>query len=459
MAGRTVDISALIDGRRLGPFNYKLIVLSWLITVFDGFDMMMISFTAPYMRDQLKLDQLMLGNLFSAGLLGMLLGGFFFSWLGDQIGRRPTVLLTSFLFGLLTIATGFAGSYEGLLALRFLDGLAIGGMLPLAWALNIEFVPSRMRSTVVTVIMLGYSIGTSIAGPMTVLLAPRFGWPAVFFAGGGGSLLAAGLLCWGLPESVRFLVSRGRDPARIAGILKRVMPEAGVDAEDRFILSNEVVTREPFKPRQLFEGRLLKLTPLLWVGYIASTLAVYFGANWGPIVLESMSFTRDTAAYVASIASALGALFGLLLMRFTDRKGALAVAVYPLLAVPVLVFVGLVRLSPSVFLPLQVLGSVLVAGGHFGILSIASIYYPTAIRASGGGWATSVAKVGGIAGPILGGVVLAAGLPAVRTYALFAVCPVILGVCAIGIARVVRRTAAPAAAQALPAADLIPRES
>ena len=74
----TLDVSALINGRRLGAFNYRLIVLSWLITLFDGFDMIMIGFTAPYMRDELGLSKTMLGNVFSAGLLGMMLGGGFF---------------------------------------------------------------------------------------------------------------------------------------------------------------------------------------------------------------------------------------------------------------------------------------------------------------------------------------------------------------------------------------------
>ena len=61
-------------------------------------------------------------------------------------------MIAAFSFGLLTMATALRGSYQALLALRFLDGLAIGGMLPLAWALNIEFVPVRMRSTIVTII-------------------------------------------------------------------------------------------------------------------------------------------------------------------------------------------------------------------------------------------------------------------------------------------------------------------
>ena len=455
MTGRTIDIGALIEGRGLSGFNYQLIVLSWLITVFDGFDMMTISYTAPYLTDQFHLDKTMLGAIFSAGTAGMMLGGFAFTWLGDWIGRRPAVLLTGFIFGVLTILTGLAGSYESFLWLRFLDGLAIGGMLPLAWALNIEFVPKSMRSSVVTVIMIGYSIGTSLGGPITVMLAPRYGWPAVYYAGGLGSLLASALLLWRLPESVRFLVSRARSPARIAALLNRMRPEVGADAADRFILGAEPVAREPFKPRQLFAGRLLYITPLLWVGYIASTLAIYLVVNWSPTLFEQMHFARSTAAYVASAGSLLGGLTGLALMRLTDGKGPVAVAFCPIIVIPVLLTVGLLQPAHAALIPLTLLATLLIVGGHYGVHSIASIYYPTAIRASGGGWATSIAKFGGIAGPMIGGVLLQAGVTAMRIFAFLAVCPAVLAACALGIAFIVRR----ASLVALPAAAAVAPES
>jgi len=439
VAPRTIDIATFIDGRKLGPFNYKLILLSLLITIFDGFDMMMISFTAPYMRDELGLDKLMLGNVFSAGLAGMMIGGFAFAYLGDRIGRRKTIIAAAFAFGILTTATAFAGTYEHLLVLRFLDGFAIGGMLPLAWALNIEYVPNRMRSTVVTIIMVGYSLGTALAGPVTVWLAPTYGWEGVFLAGGIGTLVCATLLLFGLPESIRFLASKNIRPDLIAKTLNRVDPTLGATAADRFVLTDEIKVKGEFNARQLFLGDLKWLTPLLWLAYIASTLAVYFKANWGPIVYEELNFSRDTAAYVSSFGGLTGAALGLMLMRFTDKKGPFAVAVYPLIAFPFLLLVGLVPMGQTMFLVVSIFSTSFVGGAHFGILSIAGVYYPSAIRANGAGWATSIAKIGGIAGPMIGGYVLASGLPIVRSYAILAVCPAILAACAIGIGVIVRR--------------------
>jgi AAHS family 4-hydroxybenzoate transporter-like MFS transporter len=137
----------------------------------------------------------------------------------------------------------------------------------------------------------------------------------------------------------------------------------------------------------------------------------------------------------------LAAAAGLILMRFTDNKGPIAVAAFPVLAIPVLLVVGLTDRGGGVLIGLTVLSTLLVGGGHYGVHSIASIYYPSAIRASGGGWATSIAKFGGIAGPTIGGYLLASGMPAIRTFALLACCPAVLASCALGIAFAVRRSA------------------
>jgi len=451
-APRTIDIAAFIDGNKLRPFNYKLIILSWFITVFDGFDMQMISFTAPYMREELGLDKFQLGNIFSAALVGAMLGGFGLSYLGDRIGRRKVIVWSAIAFGILTTATALARSYEALMILRFLDGLAIGGMLPLAWALNIEYVPAKMRASVVTVIMIGYSLGAAIAGPMTVWLAPTYGWEGVFVFGGVGTIVVAlGLALW-LPESVRFLASKQRDPKTIAKILNKVDPSLNATPQDHFVLGNERADQGNFTVGKLFEGSLKWITPLLWIAYIGSSLATYFKASWSPIIYEELQFTRETAAWVSSMSGLLGAGFGLLLMRFTDRYGPIAVAVYPAIGFPLLAWIGLVPMSNHAFLIISIVSTSFVGGAHFGMHSIAGIFYSSAIRANGTGWATSVAKIGAIIGPILGAVVLSSGMPIVRSFAILSLCPAVMMLCLIGMGAISRRNKAQAAlAGAVPA--------
>jgi MFS transporter, AAHS family, 4-hydroxybenzoate transporter len=146
MSQQEVDVSSIIEQQKLNGFLVALVVGSWVITFFDGFDMNVISFAAPYIAPEFHLDKVMMGKLFSIGLAGTMVGGFLFGYLGDRIGRRPSIIAATVAFSVLTMAIAFSKSYEQLLALRFLDGIAIGGMLPLSWALNIEYAPKRFRS-------------------------------------------------------------------------------------------------------------------------------------------------------------------------------------------------------------------------------------------------------------------------------------------------------------------------
>jgi AAHS family 4-hydroxybenzoate transporter-like MFS transporter len=445
---RTIDVAAFIEGRRLSGFNYGVIALSWLITAFDGLDSLMLGFTVPYMRDELGLNVAMIGYIGAASNAGMAVGSLVAPLLADKIGRRPAVLATSVTFGVLTAATAWAGSYEALLTMRFLTGLAIGGLLPLAWALNIEFVPKGMRATVVTTIMVGYSVGGAMAGPLTNALGPSYGWEGVYLAGGIGTLLCTAALFVWLPESLRFLVLAGGRGAAVARTLRRLDPASGATAEDRFVLSDEAKVARKFDFKELFAGPLKIVTPLLWLGFFMSSLAVFFTSSWGPLVLEDLHFPRDTAALVKSMASLLGAAAGLLVMRFTDRVGPASIAVYPAIAVPVLLIVGFGIPSGNAFLALALLGTLLVTGAHFGTQSIAGIYYPSVMRATGAGVAAGVAKCGAILGPLVGAAVLSSNMPVVRTYALLAICPAVLFFCVLGIGAAVRvrRTARQAAA-------------
>ena len=183
-ATTTIDVSALIERQKLNGFLVRLVVVSWIITFFDGFDQNVISFAAPTIAPMYHLTRPMMGNVFSIGLVGTMLGGFLFGWIGDRWGRRPAVIIATLLFAVMTLDFALAGSYGGFLAMRLAVGIGTGGMLPLSWALNIEYAPKRWRSSIVTVVMLGYSAGISLGGPIAVWLIPRFGWQSVFVFGG-----------------------------------------------------------------------------------------------------------------------------------------------------------------------------------------------------------------------------------------------------------------------------------
>jgi AAHS family 4-hydroxybenzoate transporter-like MFS transporter len=112
-----------------------------------------------------------------------------------------------------------------------------------------------------------------------------------------------------------------------------------------------------------------------------------------------------------------------------EERGAIAITVMPLVAVPLLLAVGLLDLGYWPFLVVQALVAVFLIGGHFGLHSIAGIFYPSAYRGNGTGWAFSVAKIGSIAGPWLAGVLLSGSLPVRNIFAVVATCPAVLFFC------------------------------
>jgi MFS transporter, AAHS family, 4-hydroxybenzoate transporter len=424
-----VDVSLIIEQQKLNGFLIALVVGSWVITFFDGFDMNVIAFAAPYLAPAFGLDKVMMGKVFSIGLAGTMVGGFLFGYVGDKIGRRPAIILATATFGILTMAIAFAANYQQLLALRFFDGIAIGGMLPLSWALNIEYAPKRYRSTIVTTVMVGYSLGTALGGPIAVWLIPKYGWGSVFLAGGGLSLLAAIGLIVMLPESIRFLASKDRKPEIIARVLKRLTPGIELPANPLFVVADEGQSSGSFKVKSLFKDELSAITPLLWLAYIFSSMTAFFLATRSPLVFEALGFSRSTAALSATINSVFGAIGGLMLMRFTDKFGAIAITVMPLLAIPLLLVTGFVDFGETGFLIATAFITLFLIGGHFGLHSIAGIFYPSAFRGNGTGWATSVAKIGSIAGPYLARLILATSLPVRNIFAVLAICPAVFVVC------------------------------
>jgi MFS transporter, AAHS family, 4-hydroxybenzoate transporter len=202
----------------------------------------------------------------------------------------------------------------------------------------------------------------------------------------------------------------------------------------------------------LFEGRLKVLTPLIWICYFASSIAVYFLTNWGPTILKNMHFTTTQTGWLSFGNSMCGMAGGLLLMRFTDKHGPISIAVLPLIGVPLLLVAGLVPVSLTHFVFLSLALTLFISGGHYGITSVISGFYPSHVRASGSGVANAFAKIGSIMGPTVGGFILDANLGVRTPYALLAICPLLFGVAAVAMGLVDRRGSRPTEVVAQPVA-------
>ena len=432
----SIDVGQLIESQRPGPILVRLVLVCWLITFFDGFDTNAIAFAAPYLAKAYSFDKSALANVFAAGGFGTLFGGFLFGALGDRVGRRRAVIAATLTFSILTLLLALSDRYWELVLVRFLNGVALGGALPLTWALGVEYVPTRYRATAVTLIMLGYGIGVAAAGPISVALLPRFGWQSIFVFGGLASLLATGALWAYLPESLRFLAAQGADNERLARVVRWFDPKRNDPQDAQYVLASVApLERQSWGPAPLFAGQMRWITPLLWFGYVASSMIAFFFTTWGPTVFEEMGLERSTAAWAVSLNSLAGALGAIALMRFTDRVGVISIAVMPAISVPALLAIGLAPIHPMTAVVMMGVLYVFLGGSHYGIISIAGTFYPTTHRALGTGWMSGIGKLGSVLAPLLGGALLSSGMPIQKIFAVLAVFPALFALCGFTIGR------------------------
>tara|TARA_A100001391_G_scaffold23304_4_gene12844 strand:+ start:43678 stop:45138 length:1461 start_codon:yes stop_codon:yes gene_type:complete len=423
---KTLDVSAFLQQLTFTRFHLHILLLSCLVTFFDGLDFALVSVTLPEIRDDMSLTEAQMGDVSTAAFIGQMIGSLIGSYIADIIGRRPVIIVSTLGAAALTFLTGFAGSPEVLFTLRLLGGLAIGGLLAPIWSLNIESMPKRMKATSVTIIMLGFSFGSAGAAQTANLLASPEGWYAglhaagvvpsfmaepswqmVFFFCGGLTAVLAIILFTLLPESARWMVASGKPAHQIAPMLSRFDPTFSAKEFSTFELSDERKTDEkqdPFsKMKELFRGWLAYITPLIWAAYFFSSFSIYLKTAFGVVFLEELGLTVDTARDISSVGGISGAIAGVILLMFTERRGPGWITLAPLVAIPFVLLLGFgIVLDGPAFIPVVLIGIVLVGAGHAAVISITSIYYPSAVRATGGGWASFMAKFAAVAAPLIG---------------------------------------------------------
>jgi AAHS family 4-hydroxybenzoate transporter-like MFS transporter len=429
---RTLDVTGFFDGLGMTSFHVRLLVISCLVTFFDGLDFSLITFTLPYLREQMALSDVMTGYVSSAAFLGQMIGSLFGSYIADILGRRPVVIWCTVIGALLTFVTGFANTPELLIVLRVVGGLAIGGLLAPAWSLNIESMPAGKKATAVTIIMLGFSTGGAAAGQVTNFLAPAYGWQMVFFVSGALTGALAIVLFFTMPESIRWMVARGKSAAAIIPALAKFDAKMMGETYTAFTLSDErkaTSGESPWaKSAELFKGTLAFITPLIWATYFCSSFAIYLKSSFGVLFLEELGIARATAANLSSIGGLLGAIGGVVLLMFTEKRGPIWIALAPLFGIPLAALIGSgLLLGGPMFIPVILLGGITIGIGHAAVISMTGVYYPSAVRSTGGGWASFMAKFAAVAAPIIGSRLFLADKQAVLDGYLFT------GVCLAGV--------------------------
>jgi MFS transporter, AAHS family, 4-hydroxybenzoate transporter len=405
----SVDVAAVIDRVPVGRLQWTTIALCGLVAILDGFDTQAIAFVAPLIAKDLQLEMSVFGPVFGAGLLGLTVGALTLGPVADRRGRKPVVIVSTLVFGAFSLLTPFIESLNGLMIMRFLTGLGLGGAMPNIIALTSEYSPKARRATLVTLMFCGFPLGAVLGGLISAQLMAKYGWPIVFYMGGVLPLVLLPFLALWLPESIRYLVARGTAHERALAILRRVDPAGGYRDGTHCVLPEQSSEGSPVS--QLFAGGRAFGTGLLWVVFFCNLLILYFLINWLPSVLQQAGMPIERAIIATVVLNAGGIVGGLALGGLVDRRqpfGILTLA-YAAAAASVAI-IGLAAMASIPVLMLVIFAAgFFVIGSQYCMNALAANYYPTTLRSTGVGWALGIGRIGSIIGPVVGGAMIAGG--------------------------------------------------
>src|SRR5215831_18955608 len=205
---REVEITELLETRRMGRFQWLTLLLGCLILFVDGLDFSAINVGAPAILRAFHVERSALGFAVSAGFVGILIGSLMFGYIGDRFGRKLGAITGVLAYSIPALLTVFATSLDPLAMFRFVSGLGMGGVVPNVIALLTETAPKPYRVTFVMVAYMGYSLGNASIAQVAAWLIPSFGWSVVFVTAGAVGLVLAAALPLFLSESIAYLAAR-----------------------------------------------------------------------------------------------------------------------------------------------------------------------------------------------------------------------------------------------------------
>ena len=404
-------IPSLIDRERLGAFQWRVMILCFVIALFDGFDTQAIAFTGPAILSAFDLPPGSLAPILTAGIIGMTIGAMTLGMVGDRIGRRPTIMLCLTIFGCATLATAWSTDTSHILVLRFIAGLGMGGCTPVLLALAAEYGPSRYRGAIMTGVLLGLPAGAMLGGLLAARMLPLIGWSGIFMVGGGVPLAMLAVIALLLPESLYFRAARGDAQGQhyVARMLQKIVSRP-LPADVRFTVPESAVARASV--RALFSDGNAGKTLAIWAIYLLNWVAWFMLLSWLPTVLKAAGLPAADAPLGTVIGNAVfiacASPLSFMLPRVNTRS----------------LLMGMFAVGIAVALGLSIAGQnwtavyVLVGVAGFGVggQQIVLNYlivgaYPTALRATAAGWSIGMGRAGAILGSSIGGVFLSMGGP------------------------------------------------
>ena len=422
------SLRSQLNTREMSFAQWEVVLLCTLINMLDGYDVLVMSFAAASVASDWQLDPASLGLLLSAGLVGMGLGSIVLGSLADALGRKRLVHICLGTVTIGMILSAYAQSQLQLLALRFVTGVGIGGMLATLTALVSEYSNDKRRGICMGLLQSGYPLGALLGGMVAAQIIQLADWRSLFLFGGGLSAVLLPLVVIRLPESLDFL---SRSGPFVEGDMKgRLLERFDLSEPDHSMV--EEMDQGAGSWRSCFTPSEVRInTLLLWSCYLTLMFSFYFVVSWTPKLLVDAGLSTSQGISAGAILQA-GGLIGGLVIGFLGSRYAvnkLTAWFFSLSVVLILVY-GWADAELATLMILAAMMGFFLIGAMIGLYTIGPALYDSKSRVTGVGLAIGVGRLGAIAAPFAGGLLLEADLDVSLIYAVFAA-PLVLAAFAV----------------------------
>jgi benzoate transport len=411
-----------------GSFSAKqlgLLSLCFVVTMIDGFDILIIAFAAPAIIADLALEPSGMGIVFSAGVLGMTVGAMFMSSLADIYGRKAVISGCLILSGIATLCVFYSYTVTQLVILRFVTGLGLGTLLAVLPALTGEFSPAKYRTLVLAILIACTNVGSVLGGLISSIVISSLGWKSIFFFAGLLTLVTGCIFYIVAPESMAYLSKRhsGRNALeRINSSLNRIGYPAVESLPENASPSSEFAS-----VRSLLISSRIRRTLLAWVTFFLGFSTIYFINSWLPKILVDAGLSHEQGIRGVVVVT-FGAIVGSVLIGWLARWisiNRLIAAAFLSGAILLVLLSGMIAAGEAlntsmVWLTLGLVGMTVV-GAFSNLYSVALSLYPAEIRSTGLGWCVGLGRGGAVVSPAIAGWLASAGISMQEIIIYFAV--------------------------------------
>lgn len=427
------SITERLDRLPLVPFHFLLFTLMFIGLAFDHMDQVVISFALPHYREEWGLSARVASINPTTALLGTFIGALVWGMVADRVGRKRILIIGILMFSAGTVYKGMALDFVSMSVVCAIGAFGVGGAIPMTFTLLAEYTPAKYRgATMVTMGVVAIVVGYLIASLSALFLLETFGWRSLFLVG-FASIALVPLIWKFVPESPRFLLSKGRvgEAIRIVEGLEASARKRGVafaqETEESGIAGvaggHAVDAPEGGEGSvtlsgmgQLWKPEHRRRTFMLWTYAFAFGFFTFGFLSWLPSVLTEAGLSDDRIHLYTTLmdltAFPAAVLTAFLYFRWST-KGLLVL--YPVLAGIAMVALGALiwsgEMTPGLIIAVGAVifffGTILL--GIFG--PYAAEVYPTEVRATGNGWATGFSRFGAFLAIPLGGLFLGTALP------------------------------------------------